>query len=537
VNKIYFISDFFASELAGGAELVDDQLINYLEGRGHTVEKVRSFDTDKIKETFQEDVYYIISNFVGMSEQVKKDMQSKRYSIYEHDHKYLVTRDPSVFEGLKAPDIAIINRDFYKESQNVFCQSKKHKEVVENNLELPNIINLGCTLWSPEEIASLEKALGTPKTKPAAVLKSSTATKGQLEASEYCKENEIEFEAIGDLSYNEFLSELAKFENLVFFPSVLESFSRLAVEARILGCKLITNQNLGCTSEDWFRENKGPALLHAVKSRQLEVLKKIEIAITSEDSRPTSLEDHGITVILNSYRRPYNLKMQIKAIREQSKAPTQIWLWVNKHEDNIDFNYDSLGIDRIFKNDYNWKFYGRFAAALLADTEFVAVFDDDTIPGSNWFDNCIKTMKSNEGILGSAGVTLNDSVYMHHNRCGWPSQNDETTRVDLVGHAWFFRREWLQYLWREKPTTWDNGEDIQFSYLAQKYGDIQTYCPPHPSVDRSQHGSILGNELGIDNKATSTNSAVSHEQFFSERDVCVQAAIRGGWRTVKGITL
>ena len=73
---------------------------------------------------------------------------------------------------------------------------------------------------------------------------------------------------------------------------------------------------------------------------------------------------------------------------------------------------------------------------------------------------------------------------------------------------------------REKPTTWDNGEDIQFSYLARKYGNIQTYCPPHPPEDRSLHGSILGNELGIDVKATSTNQAVSHQRFFNERDVC-----------------
>jgi hypothetical protein len=49
------------------------------------------------------------------------------------------------------------------------------------------------------------------------------------------------------------------------------------------------------------------------------------------------------------------------------------------------------------------------------------------------------------------------------------------------------------------------------------------------------HGSILGNELGIDNKATSTNSAVSHQQFFSERDICVQTGIKKGWKTVRGI--
>ena len=113
----------------------------------------------------------------------------------------------------------------------------------------------------------------------------------------------------------------------------------------------------------------------------------------------------------------------------------------------------------------------------------------------------------------------------------WP------TEVDLVGHAWFFKREWLQYLWREKPATWDNGEDIQFSYTAQKYGGIRTYCPPHPNDDIEKYGSILGNELGIDIKATSTNQDISHQHFFSERDHCIQNALRGNWKTIKNIKL
>ena len=90
-------------------------------------------------------------------------------------------------------------------------------------------------------------------------------------------------------------------------------------------------------------------------------------------------------------------------------------------------------------------------------------------------------------------------------------------------------------MWYEPPVMWDNGEDIHFSYTAQKYGGIQTYCPPHPPEDKSMHGSILGNELGIDMKSTSTNQAVSHQPFFNERDVCVQTAIKGGWDTVRSI--
>ena len=36
-------------------------------------------------------------------------------------------------------------------------------------------------------------------------------------------------------------------------------------------------------------------------------------------------------------------------------------------------------------------------------------------------------------ILGSAGVILNSFRYENHYRCGWPTQNKETKRVDLVG--------------------------------------------------------------------------------------------------------
>jgi hypothetical protein len=229
--------------------------------------------------------------------------------------------------------------------------------------------------------------------------------------------------------------------------------------------------------------------------------------------------------------------MQIESLRNQTIKPKQIWLWINDHEDNRDFDPTTLDVDRVFKNDFNWKFYGRFAAALLADTEYIAIYDDDTIPGDKWHENCLNTMETHEGILGSAGIILKSDQYINHDRCGWPTQNVQVTEVDLVGHAWFFKREWLRYLWQEKPVTWDNGEDIQFGFMAKVYGGIPTYCPPHPPNDRSLHGSVLGNELGIDNKATSTNSAVSHQQFFSERDRCVQEGLKRGWKTVRNVKL
>ena len=355
--------------------------------------------------------------------------------------------------------------------------------------------------------------------------------KGVEKSIKLCKSKGIPYDLIDKLPHEEFIKKLAKYDKFVFFPKTLETFSRVILEARMLGCKLVTNNLNSCTYEPWFKDYKGEALIDFVDKQRDVVVEKIIDCLNKQQE----VTEGDITVILNCYRRPYNLKMQVESLRSQSIKPKQIWLWINYHEDNKNFDPKTLGIDRVFKNDYNWKFYGRFAAALLADTEYIAIYDDDTIPGKNWHKNCLDTMKTHEGILGSAGIILKSDRYVNHDRCGWPTQNKEVNEVDLVGHAWFFKREWLRYLWQEKPTTWDNGEDIQFGFMAKIHGGIPTYCPPHPPEDKSMHGSILGNELGIDSKATSTNSAVSHKQFFSERDICVQTGIKKGWKTVRNI--
>ena len=339
--------------------------------------------------------------------------------------------------------------------------------MIKKNLALRNVINAGCSLWNKEQLQVLRQHCDAEKQSKYAILNSSNSIKGTPEAENYCIQNNIPYDKIPFSEFGEFIKKLSSYEGLVFFPKTLETFCRVVAEARMVGCKLITNDWNGCTHEDWFPNYKGKALINFVESRQEEIVDKVCNVLSG---KIINAEPEDITVILNCYRRPYNLRMQIDALRAQTKPPKEIWLWVNQHEDNENFSFDTLGLDKIFHNDYNWKFYGRFAGALLADTEYVAVFDDDTIPGSKWFENCLNTMDENEGILGSAGVILDDKYYVRHERSGWAAQNEKTTEVDLVGHAWFFKRDWLQYLWREKPPTWDNGEDMHFSYSAQKYG-------------------------------------------------------------------
>ena len=519
MTKLVFISDLFKADLIGGAELNDDVLIQHLSANGFDIQMVRS--NLLTEETVIENDLFIVSNFVNMPERIKQILMLKKYIIYEHDHKYLKTRDPSAFPNFIAPKNQIINRDFYAKAHKVVVLSQICKEIIEKNLDINNVHSIGCSLWSDDKLHFIESLINkeTEKKEKYCIINSNNPIKGTRQAVEYCKLNNLEYDIVGPLPEKQLLEAMVQYKYFVFFPQVLETLSRITVEAKILGCKVLTKATmLGAASEEWFPLTGLDLFAKIAEQRNLALDKFVEILSESND----------ITVILNCYRRPEYLKQQIEAIRNQTTKPHQLWLWVNHHEDNADIDFSQLDVDRVIKNDYNWKFYGRFAGALLADTKFIALFDDDTIPGPQWFDNCLKVMDESPGIMGGVGVILKDDRYYGHERVGWSSHNTETAEVDLVGHAWFFERDWLKFLWMERPFTWENGEDIQFSYTAQKYGGIKTYVPPHPSDQPDLHSSLRGYEMGVDSKATST--ARNHNVFYAQRDACVKNAIINGWK-------
>jgi len=237
-----------------------------------------------------------------------------------------------------------------------------------------------------------------------------------------------------------------------------------------------------------------------------------------------------ITVILNCYKRPEYLKEQIEAIKSQTIPPEEIIVWYNKPEEQEQYDLSNLGAN-IILCDKNYKFHGRFTAALMAKTKYVAIFDDDTIPGKMWFENCLSSMKKKRGIYGTSGVVLHGDKYLPNHKVGWNGKtpNEEIVQVDLVGHAWFLEKDHLRYMWYEEPYSWENGEDMHLSFCAQKYGNINTYVPPHPKNDKSLWGSLKGNVYG--NDVSSSWRKNNHMQLRNE---IASHQIKEGWKTVKG---
>jgi len=242
-----------------------------------------------------------------------------------------------------------------------------------------------------------------------------------------------------------------------------------------------------------------------------------------------------ISVILNVYKRPHTLEKQIEAVKNQSVSikSEDIHVWYNKSD--VVQTYPKDEKINTYVCNWNTKFFGRFTVPLFLKTPYIAVFDDDTIPQKDWFKNCMETIEKPEtnGILGGSGVILNAKSYYPYDKVGWNGLHlNEVKRVDLVGHAWFFRQEWTKYLWYEKPFSWDNGEDIMFSFLAQKYGKINTFVPPHPEGKENLWSTDFksGSNIGSD-----ANASWRFGNHTIDRDKISIYCINNGWKTVNNI--
>ena len=207
-----------------------------------------------------------------------------------------------------------------------------------------------------------------------------------------------------------------------------------------------------------------------------------------------SIHDMSITAILNLYKRPYTLIEQLTAVQNQSVPPTKIIIWKNFAEgiELPSIPSELMKNVTIIQSSENYGVWARFTPGLLVNTEYVCIFDDDTIPQRKWFENCLNTQKTHPGLLGAIGLCFYEgNRYIYGARYGWDGPCDTPVEVDIVGHSWFFRQEWLGILWQFKPNydiMLKAGEDIAFSYMLQKNG-IKTYVPPHPKDDIEMYGS------------------------------------------------
>ena len=223
-----------------------------------------------------------------------------------------------------------------------------------------------------------------------------------------------------------------------------------------------------------------------------------------------------VSVVLSAYKKPEALSEQIEAVKNQTLRPREIFLF----QDGINGDYEIRFRPEIisqftgtFTSPSNVGVWERFRYAMKAASEYVCIFDDDTIPGKRWLENCHFNAQLEDGIYGTIGIIVRDPDNYPKKcwRTGWRRPYAKTARVDFVGHSWFLRREYLGFMFdgTEKYQRFKTaGEDMCLSFKALENG-VKTFVPPHPYNDTDLWGSLpeCGMKYGNDRNAVSMNDS------------------------------
>lgn len=282
MTDVIFIADFFAEDILGGGELNNEELISILYKRKVKVLKKRSIEITEKFLNENKHCFFIIANFVGLEENIKKYIENLNYIIYEHDHKYVKSRNPAIYNNFLAPPSELVNISFYKNAKAVLCQSIFHKNIIDLNIKKINTISVSGNIWSEEDLSFLEKISLKKKEKITAIMDSSSWHKNTQEAKIYCQVKKYNYILIPSMKYRNFLQSLGNNERLVFFPKTPETLSRIAVEARMMNMSVITNKNLGASYEPWF-STKGTELINIMRGKRKEIADLIEGFINEDN--------------------------------------------------------------------------------------------------------------------------------------------------------------------------------------------------------------------------------------------------------------
>jgi hypothetical protein len=146
-----------------------------------------------------------------------------------------------------------------------------------------------------------------------------------------------------------------------------------------------------------------------------------------------------VSVVLCSWNRPQNLRPQVAALHLGSVRPKRTICWVNAGAATLDEQV--LATMEVVRASTNLGAWMRFRLALEADTEIVAVLDDDVIPEARWLE---------EAVIDASNGYLVSVTGIRYAKSGQPeviggpeSELDQTTQVDFGMGGWVLRRDLL----------------------------------------------------------------------------------------------
>jgi len=261
-SQIIFVADLFVEDYVGGAELTSEAIIKSSPLRTF---KIKSKDVTL--ETLESgyDKHWIFGNFADLDANlIPSIVANLSYSILEYDYKYCKWRSPQKHEFAenKPCDDASSTQGklisaFMYGAKNLWWMSEEQMDHYHKLYpflgERPNTV-LSSVFDDAffVEVKRLRALSENSTRKGWLVLGSSSWVKGADDSEKYCKDNGLDYEIVWNLPYADILKKLSEAEGLVYLPKGWDTCPRMVIEAKLLGCKIIINENVQHAKEEWF---------------------------------------------------------------------------------------------------------------------------------------------------------------------------------------------------------------------------------------------------------------------------------------------
>ncbi len=225
----------------------------------------------------------------------------------------------------------------------------------------------------------------------------------------------------------------------------------------------------------------------------------------------------SVDVLLTRFRRN-TLRRQLSRFSDQSLKPTTLTVFQNTlHYRLPSRRLQHKSISSVINSD-NTGHFGRFAYALNLKSDFIAVVDDDIMPGRNCLESYVSQAREFEAIVGGNGRIAEGNP--HRAQLYQPPDvgiREAPVLVDFVGHMWVFRREWLFDMWAISPKTMATAEDMHLCFSAKLRSAVPAIVAAQTSTD--ELSDVALNKFAVDRHAS--HLQVSHglrpqvEEYFS----------------------
>jgi len=219
-----------------------------------------------------------------------------------------------------------------------------------------------------------------------------------------------------------------------------------------------------------------------------------------EIPQPTAqaqVQQEDVTVILTTFERPAYLRRQLQALRSQTVQAKELWIWANAGEIQQDARTLSSVHALVFRCNGNLSGWPRFERALRANTKYVCILDDDTIPGPQWLEAAIERIRiaEKDPDMGTICVAAAGEIFRQDDasssfNVGPQSPRGEEIEVDIGRQGWVFNKDLLRpFIVNQVPGDGRVGWDFHLAVNLQLQ-DVLTVVLPYEEGNTSQWGML-----------------------------------------------